>query len=810
MWRRLLTYFAVVVAALSAVLATPAGAARPPNRLSLSLQALLSPDGTDLYLSVTSTGGQPPEQLEVAQVKVSAADGTDRSTTNLHEVNLANGTANIPLSGLERADVVDVKAHIKDENMIKLEGQARVLLRPDLAVRVTSAPARVVRKQAFAVTAEIAELAKDTGANATVSLYDGGVLKATSSIVVGPGGTAPVSFQQQFATAGNHSFSVAVGAAAPAEFNSANNAGSVAVAKVAMYDADGAVTSDEPYATRVGEQILAAGGNAIDAAVAMQFVLGVTQPQNVGIGGGATVVLHLPGKGDFAIDARELSPAATDPDQFHLPNGNFKTNANSSGFIVGVPGSLKAAEVLLQRFGTSSLSDSLQPAIDLAANGFAVGAALASATDPGRRCQTMSQPETKALYCHGDGLEQGSTFVQPDLAKTYRLIAEQGTGVLYGGEIATAVAEATRRTRVPDGSGIGTMTVADIAAYTLEESAPISVVHAGHKLLSVGGSSAGGYIALQALRMLELRRADFPLGNAGAGFGWLSPHAAHVMTEAAALGFADHFYWMGGGAVPAELLSDCYLQQRANMIQLDRRIPRTPLLVPRPVGDPLACAAAPAVTDAEPADESRDGMTSHFSVLDKWGNAVSFTTTLTDAFGSGILVPGYGIVLNDALSNFNPAPVARPGAFPSPGDPGTNDPGPTKRARGYTAPLIALKDGEAVLITGSPGGAAIPGVVIDVVLNVLDFELPLQEAVDRPRLWWNMSTVLWNAAPSGPQIPLETLAYLRGLGNAMSGPGAPPQVGGAQSIAVDSSTFTLSAAKDRLIPDATVALVPPQ
>jgi gamma-glutamyltranspeptidase / glutathione hydrolase len=806
------TSVAALLAALFATLAGPAGApalvkVAQPAPFALSLHALLGASQTDLYLNVSSATAQLPESLTLVQVKVFAQDGSHLRTETFHEVASPGGVAAVPLAGLERNQVVEVKAHAKDGSQNNLEAQTKVLLRPDLTVRGITAPARVVRRQSFTLQAEIAELAGDTGARASVSLYDGGAVVATAQVAVAAGGDASVSFSLQFAGAGGHSFTLVVAGAAPAEANAANNDGSSAV-KVALYDADGAVASDEPDATRVGEQILENGGNAIDAAVAMQFVLGVTQPQNVGIGGGATILVHLAGRGDFTIDARELSPAVTDPNQYH-PQGNlnFKVNANSSGFIVGVPGSLKAAEVLLQRWGTMSLSDSLQPAIGLAQNGFEVGRALADATDPGRRCQNVGQPETKALFCHSDGLEQGSTFVQPELAKTYRLIAERGTDVFYGGAIADAIVEATHRTRVPDRSGVGTMTVDDIKAYTLDESAPISVMHAGHQLLSVGGSSAGGYIALQVLRMLELRRADFPIGG-NAQFGWMAPDTAHVMTEAAALAFADHFYWMGGGDVPRDgLLSDCYLDQRAQTITLDKRIVRP---TPRPVGNPRACNAATVFADAAAPDESRDGMTSHFSVLDKWGNAVSFTTTLTDAFGSGILVLGYGIVLNDALSNFNSAPAAKPGAFPTPGDPGTNDPGPTKRARGYTAPLIALKDGEPVLITGSPGGFAIPSVVLQVVLNMFDFGLPVQEAVDRARLWWNLTTVLWNESPVGPQIPQDTLSHLRSLGNIMAGPNGAPQVGGAQSIAVDPSTFAVSVAKDRLIPDATTALVQPR
>jgi hypothetical protein len=307
------TSVAALLAALFATLAVPAGASAlvkvaQPAPFALSLEALLGASQTDLYLDVSSATAQLPESLTLVQVKVFAQDGSHLRTETFHEVASPGGVATIPLAGLERNQVVEVKTHAKDGSQNNLEAQTKVLLRPDLTVRRITAPARVVRRQSFALQAEIAELAGDTGARASVSLFDGGAVVATAQVAVAAGGNASVSFPLQFAGAGGHSFTLVVAGAAPAEANAANNDGSSAV-KVALYDADGAVASDEPEATRVGEQILENGGNAIDAAVAMQFVLGVTQPQNVGIGGGATILVHLAGRGDFTIDARELSPA---------------------------------------------------------------------------------------------------------------------------------------------------------------------------------------------------------------------------------------------------------------------------------------------------------------------------------------------------------------------------------------------------------------------------------------------------------------------------------------------------------------------
>jgi len=809
---RFTTTVAAAVAACTTALALPAGAPallRDAAPYSLSAQALLGATQTDLYLTVTSAGPAPPAELGLVQVKVFAETGEHLRTETFHDVASPGGTAQVTLNGLERKQVLEVKAHAKDHDQNNIEARVAVLRRPDLTVRA-SAPARVVRAHAFTLAADVTELGGDTGTEATVSLIDGSATVASQPVTVTAGGSTSVAFPLQYKNVAKHAFNVVISAAQTAESNVANNTAAASV-NIARYDFDGADSSDVPEATKVGREILEAGGNAVDAAVAMQFALGVTEPQNVGLGGGATILLHIEGKGDFAIDARELSPALTTPTQYLQPGTTrAKTNGDSSGFAVGVPGTVAAADVLLRRWGTITLRESLQPAIRLAENGFAVGKNLSAVTAPGRRCQTVGQPETKALFCNGAGLAEGSTFTEPDLAKTMRLIADQGPDVFYRGEIASAIVDAQHRTRVPDGSGVGQMTVDDLKNYTVNDrEAPIAIKYRGYNILSIGGSSAGGYVALQMLKMLDLRQVDFPLGDIGRGFGWLAPDTAQAIAEAARLAFADRGYWLGDDPrVPRDaLLSDCYLSSRAALIRLDARIPNSP----RPVGNPLACNPAPAIAEVTgPGSEGGGTTTSHFSVLDKWGNAVSFTTTLTDAFGSGILVPGYGIVLNNAMSNFfpNAFPAAKPGAFPSPGNPGMNDAAPNKRALGNTAPLIALKDGEPVLVTGSPGGTNIPSVVVNVVINTLDFGMGVQEAVDRPRMWFNLTTVLWNEG-----VPTDTLDHLRALGHGMSGPAPCPAgaaCGGAESIAIDPTTFALSVAKDRLIPDATAELVPPR
>jgi gamma-glutamyltranspeptidase/glutathione hydrolase len=779
------TSVAALLAALIATLAAPAGApalvkVAQPAPFTLSLQALRGGSQTDLYINVSSATAPLPESLTLVQVKVFAPDGSHLRTETFHDVVSPSGAAAIPLSGLERNQVVEVKTHAKDGDENNLEAQTKVLLRPDLTVRSVAAPARVVRRQSFGVQAEIAELAGDVGANATVSLHDAGAVIATAAVAVAAGGSTSVTFPLQFARAGKHSFAIVVSGATPAEANSANNDGSAAV-NVAQYDLDGAVASDEANATDAGVAVLANGGNAVDAAVAMQFVLSVTQPQNVSIGGGATIVVHLTegNPRDFAIDARETAPAATLP-------GDYQNELDSSGINVGVPGAVRAADTMLRRWGSMSLAETLQPAISLAENGFEINEALARSTENGRRCQNVGQPEAKAVFCPLGGRKRGDTLVQTDLAKTLRLLAERGANVLYEGELAHAIVEAQKRTsgRAAGGGKPGKMTEADLSAYDVSVTPPVFASYHGYDVLSAAGSSSGGIVVLQALKMLR----RFPLAE----WGHLAPNTTHVMAEAMRLAFRDRGFWMGGGPVPVDgLLSDQYTSQRSALIQLDGRLP-----VPVPIGNPIPFDATGESADF---DADAHALTSHFSVLDKWGNAVSFTTTVTDAYGTGIMVPGYGFMVNDSLSNFNAVPQA------SSTNPGINDAGPGKRAMGNTAPVIVLKDGEPVLVTGSPGGATIQSVVLDVVTSIIDHKLSLDAAVDSPRFWFIPPLI-----QSNPGVPDATIAHLRALGHTVQ-PNQPfPQVGAAQSVAADLSRFALSAATDRLTPDAKSALVQPR
>jgi gamma-glutamyltranspeptidase/glutathione hydrolase len=771
--------------------AAPAQSAtiRSASPFSLTAQALLGGEQTDLYLRVASDGTPLPDTLDKVQLKAFALDGELVSTDNFFDVPAPRGVAVIHRSGLARGQLLTVKAHARQGSQNEqLLAETHVALRPDLTLE-PSVPATVVRRQEFGVDVSVSEVAGDTGAAAAVSLYDGHTLLATRHVDIGAGGSEEVRFWVNLADPGPHTLVATVSNSDPAEFNTENNSASAPI-DVRVYDGGGAVATEEKHATEIGAEILKAGGNAVDAAAAVEFALNVTLPHTNGIGGGSTVLIHLADGKNYAIDAREKAPAAAQPTMFV---GKTPLNLrNQSGCTVGVPGTLAAIDLMLSRWGTMSLGDTLQKPTELAEDGFPVGTALANATTDDR---SGFQPETRALFRLPDGspLPPGYLLKQPDLAKTFRLLAAQGSAAFYQGEIAPALVAAQTRTRSTGCAG--RMTLADLAAYRVKVSSPVSTRYRGYDVVTVPPSSSGGLVLSQALEMLQ----RFPLGDADAGYGAGAGKTLNVMIESLRLALADRLMWMGdddpsfGYAVPVDcLLSDEYTAFRSGLISDGSRIPTVT------AGNPCGFQAA-APDDSEEPDSAH---TTHFSIVDKWGNMVSFTTTLTDGFGTGITVPGYGFVLNDSLANFNLTPVKNPAT----GNPGANDPGPNRRAMGNTTPVVLFRDGEPLVATGSPGSGWIPSIVLQVVSNVIDQGMPIQQAVDAPRFWLNgpAAGIGWNAG-----FPAESIAYLRALGQPITRePSGPPALGSAESLQVDPVTYKLSAASDPRAPDGSAIVLP--
>ena len=551
----------------------------------------------------------------------------------------------------------------------------------------------------------------------------------------------------------------------------------------------GVVAVSHPLAAAAGAKMLREGGNAIDAAAAIQFALNVVEPEFSGIGGGGFMMVHL-AKGKsangqtFVIEGREKAPATANTNLFLNANGTPQgfTAASTSGQAVGVPGTLMVVATAVQRHGRKSLAEVIQPAIELAENGFPVnfvlaGSATSSRTDLYDPTRDIFRPRNAAGV--REPIKEGQILKQPDLARTLKLIAEKGPDVFYRGEIAAAIVKAQATYSVTGGK-TGLMTEGDLAEYNVVIREPIIDHYRGYTIASMSPPSSGGLTMIQALKMIE----RFPLGDASAGFGFGKANTLHVMAEAMRLAFADRAIWMGDEdyfPVPkAGLIDDDYVAQRSQLIKLNERIPGT-----APAGDPRGFQSAgkprrTAVAMAEPLSYP-GGYTTHFSVVDHWGNVVSYTTTIEAGWGTGITVPGYGFLLNNELTDFNfglnPHPII--------GGIGANDVQGGKRPRSSMTPTIVFKGKEPIAAFGSPGGATIISSVYNVMINMIDHGMTLKQAIEAPRI-----SVTTAATPVPPSVSITREAgfdegeidKLKALGHVV---GAPGNIGNVNGIFID-------------------------
>ncbi len=548
----------------------------------------------------------------------------------------------------------------------------------------------------------------------------------------------------------------------------------------------GVVSVSTPLAAEVGAKVLENKGNAIDAAAAIQFALNVVEPQFSGIGGGGFMMIHLAKTGEtFIMESREKAPAAATPDMFQ---GLSFTAASTSGLSVGVPGTLLGVATALEKWGTISLAEAIEPAIKLAEDGFKINRFLAEDTASFR---TTLQPETAAIFRlpNGDPLPDGFLLQQPDLAKTLRLIAAQGPDVFYRGEIATAIVEVQKRTQAGP-AGVGRMTLNDLDQYDARIREPTVGNYRGYTLKSMSPPSSGGLTVIQMLKMLE----RFPLGDSGQGYGFGAARTLNVMIEAMRLAFADRAVWMGDEDfvdVPKDgLIDDDYMAIRSALIDPDSRIEEAFPGDPRPFDTASLTSGVKMAALAE----KPDGHTTHFSVVDKWGNVVSYTTTIEAGWGSGILVPGYGFLLNNELTDFNFTPRAStdpPGELDF--DPGANDVAPFKRPRSSMSPSILFSGDEPIAAYGSPGGSTIINSVLQITLNLIDHGMSIQEAIDAPRISSTTSN------PTGASISREAgfsedvIQELEDLGHEFRDPSS---IGSVQAIVIDLQTGKLYGGAD--------------
>ncbi|MFZ3482738.1 gamma-glutamyltransferase [Sphingomonas sp. 3-13AW] len=463
---------------------------------------------------------------------------------------------------------------------------------------------------------------------------------------------------------------------------------------------DGMVVSQSNAATEVGVAILRAGGNAVDAAIATAFAEAVTLPRAGNLGGGGYMVIHMAAKdgkpaSDLAINYYGTSPRATTPDLLVGPDGKHDPAASMSFKGITVPGTVAGMWEAHRRYGSMSWRKLVEPAIRLAERGVRLTDGEAEAT-AGRKAMLEKDPGARAAFLKADGsaYRPGELFRQPDLAWSLRAVARGGRDAFYKGEIARRLVAGVR-------AGGGVMDAEDLSSYQAEVSQPLWGSYRGLRIAYMPPTASGVTLA-QAMNILE----QFPLRQ----YRWGSVNSLHLVAEAMKIASSDRRL-VGGGPqwrTPATgLASKAYAQERAKLISMTRALGAATL----PDGNPYPY-------------ESAD--TTHFSVADKFGNAVSNTYTLSASYGAHVVAPGTGFLLNNSLGNFawgNKDPK-REATWPGPG----------KRAGSTITPLIVFRDDKPWLVTGTPGGGYIIATMAQLLVNMIDFDLNIAEAAERPRL----------------------------------------------------------------------------
>jgi gamma-glutamyltranspeptidase/glutathione hydrolase len=478
----------------------------------------------------------------------------------------------------------------------------------------------------------------------------------------------------------------------------------------------GAVATISEQASQSAMTILNRGGNAVDAAVAAAATLGVTDPFSCGIGGGGFMVIYLAKeKRVITIDHREMAPAAFTPTVFQ-DNGkelDYDT-AIASGTSVGVPGTVRGWHEALNRYGSMSFKQVLAPAIAVASKGFPVSETFNHLTrDNERKFQLFTS--TSALFLKdGKALPVGTLLKNPGVAKAYAEIAERGQKAFYTGPMARAIVGAVNQPPVVPGIKVrpGSMTLADLSNYEARIRQPLRSTYRGYELFGMPLPSSGGATVAEALNILEAYDLDaMPRAN-----------AEHLYLEASRLAFADRNAYLADPefveAPLAGLLSKDYATKRRAQISAQRAAGKVAAGDPYPFQNDVSVPLRPA--QARLMAESAH--TTHLAVSDKEGNVVAYTFTIEAWGGSGIVVPGYGFVLNNEMTDFDFS------------GPHPNVPEPGKRPRSSMAPTIVLKDGKPAFTVGSPGGSTIITTVLQTIVNYLDLGMPMDKAINAPRL----------------------------------------------------------------------------
>jgi len=464
----------------------------------------------------------------------------------------------------------------------------------------------------------------------------------------------------------------------------------------------GMVVAADPIAANVGLKILRQGGNAVDAAVAVGFALAVTYPGAGNIGGGGFMVMRFADGTVKSLDYRETAPAAAKRDMFLDKNGNFLEQKSTHGHLAcGVPGSVAGLMYAQRRYGRLTRAQVMKPAIDLAEKGFHLHYRLAE--DLERMIPEFSayKSSKRTFTKNGRPYGEGDLFKQRDLAATLKRIRDKGRDGFYTGQTAKLIVAEMKR-------GGGLITLKDLEDYASVIRDPVRGTYRGYEVISAGPPSSGGVVLIQMLNMLEGYNLE--------QYGWNSSKAVHRMAEVMRRAYADRAEFLGDPdfvKMPlAWLTSKKYAAQRRATIDTAK--------------------ATPSDQISHGIQVSEKDHTTHYSVVDRFGNCVSVTTTLNDAFGSKVVVTGAGFLLNDEMDDFS-AKEGVPNEYGLVGS-SANAIEPNKRMLSSMTPTIILKDGKPFMVIGSPGGSTIMTTVLQAIVNVIDFKMTIQEAIDAPRI----------------------------------------------------------------------------
>lgn len=466
------------------------------------------------------------------------------------------------------------------------------------------------------------------------------------------------------------------------------------------------VVTADPHASAAALETLQLGGNAVDAAIAAQWMLNVVEPASSGIGGGGFFLYYEAAtKRVYFFDGREKAPAAAYPEMFLDKHGKpyeFYPDAITGGLAVGVPGTLKLLYEVKERFGSKAFAfrELFNPAIDIAEKGFPISPRLATYIEQERK-RLKKFPASKAIFLNkkGKALKAGEILVQEDLAKTFRIIQKEGIQAFYEGEIAKAIVDAVRNTKIHP----GLMTKEDLANYDVKRRDPIHGTYRGYDLFSAPPPSSGGSTLFETLNILE----HYDLTSKGR-----TAEGLHLFIEAQKLAFRDRNQMLGDSdfvKIPVEKIISKELAQK-----------HVQEINPHFATPSLEAASRPLTLE--------NTHTTHISIVDEQGNMAAFTTTIEYLFGSGMVVPGYGIVLNNELTDFDLNPRN------DKGDIVPNAPAPNKRPRSSMTPTFVFKGGKPVLVLGSPGGSRIIGAVLNIIVNIIDHHEGLRTALEAPRM----------------------------------------------------------------------------